>query len=125
MTACLLLAIVCVVLRVDITNLAEVPAVDLYLVLCDAFTIPGLLALMFALLLSVSNTGALDGVGYVAINALKMLIPGAARNMERYNEYVERRRANRATGFGMLYVTALIFMALSAVFLVLFFSVFE
>ena len=125
MTACLLLAFVCIVLRVDITNLSEVPLVDLYLVLCDAFTIPGLLALMFALLFSVGNTGALDGVGYVAVNALKMLIPGAARNMERYNEYLERRRANRMRGFGMLYVSALICLAVSAVFLVLFYSLYQ
>ena len=125
MALCTALGILCFVLRLDVTNLAAVAPVDLYLVLCDAFTIPGLLALMFALLFSVGNMGALDGVGYVAINALKMLIPGAALHMEKYNEYLERRKANRMHGFGMLYVTALIFLAFAGVFLVLFFSVFE
>ena len=125
MGLCLALAFVCLVLRADITNLQALPEAELYRILCDAFTIPGLLVLMFALLFSVGNMGALDGVGYVAVNALKMLIPGGALKMERYNEYLERRRANRMTGFGMLYVSALICLGISAIFLVLFYSVYQ
>ena len=121
----LALAVVCVVLRVDVKALDQVSLVELYRVLCDGFTIPGLLVLMFALLMSVSNSGALDGLGYVAVNGLKMLIPGAAAKMERYSEYLERRRANRVRNYTPLYGTAAIMLAISGIFLALFYTVFE
>ena len=125
MVIALVLAVICVVLRVDVTALHQVPLVELYRVLCDAFTIPGLLMLMFALLMSVSNAGALDGLGYVVVNGLKMLIPGGALKMERFNEYLERRRANRVRNYTPLYGTAAIFLAISGIFLALFYTVFE
>lgn len=122
---CFALAYAFVVLRVDLNDLGAVAKVDLYLILCDAFTIPGLLVLMFALLMSISNMGALDGVGYVVKYALKMLVPTAAANAERYNEYLERRKANRVKGYGFLYVAAGICLAIAAVFLVLFYSLYQ
>ena len=57
---CLGLAAVYCVLR-DVTNL---PRVDQYRTLCDAFTIPGVLALCVGLLLWVSNDGFFYGLGY-------------------------------------------------------------
>lgn len=125
LAAGLLLSLGFTALRVDVTNLPAVPAEQRYLVLCDAFTVPGLLMLFFALMLSISNMGALDGVGYVVVTAVKMLIPGAAVNKERYSDYLERRKANRAKGYGFLYVCALINLAVAAVFLILFYSVYE
>lgn len=125
MVISLILAAVFTFLRLDLNALDQVPAVEVYRVLCDAFTVPGLLMLMFALLMSVSNEGALDGVGYVALNALKMLIPGGALKMENYKEYLERRRANRVKNYVTLYLTAAICLAISAIFLILFYTVFE
>ena len=125
MVISLALATVFILLRLDLSVLDQIPPVILYRVLCDAFTVPGLLMLMFALLMSVSNEGALDGVGYVAAYALKMLIPGAALKTETYKEYLERRRANRVKNYVTLYLTALICLIVAAVFLVLFYTVFE
>jgi hypothetical protein len=121
----LILVYAFVALRVDLFDLGSVELVDLYLILCDAFTIPGLLMLMFGLLMTISNQGALDGLGYVAINGLKMLIPGAATRMERYKEYVERRRANRVKGYGFLYVVAAVLLAIAGIFLILFYSLYQ
>ena len=125
MVISLILAAVFTFLRLDINAMDQVPNVVLYRVLCDAFTVPGLLMLMFALLMSVSNEGALDGVGYVAAYALKMLIPGGALKVETYKDYLERRRANRVKNYTPLYATAAIFLAVSAIFLALFYTVFE
>lgn len=111
--------------RVDFENPELTSLMDWYLILCDAFTIPGLVYLMLGLLMTLSNQGALDGVGYVAINGLKMLIPGAATKMERYKEYLERRRANRIKGYGFFYVVGGIFMAVSGVFMALFYSLYN
>ncbi|MBQ4111951.1 MAG: DUF3899 domain-containing protein [Clostridia bacterium] len=121
----LLIAYVFVYLRVDMDHPEATALVDWYLILCDAFTVPGLLFLMFGLMMSLSNQGALDGVGYVAKAAFRMLVPGMALNMERYKEYLERRRANRIKGYGFLYVVALANMAVSGVFMVLFYSLYK
>ena len=121
----LVLAYAFVALRVDMTNLGAVEPVELYRILCDAFTIPGLLLLMFGLLMTISNQGALDGVAYVVKNAVKMLIPAAAADMERYKEYLERRKANRVKGYGFLYVVGAVCLGIAGIFLVLFYSVYQ
>ena len=121
----LLLAYVFVAARVDFHNLSATAAVDWYLILCDAFTIPGFVFLMLGCLMSLSSGGALDGVSYVLQNAVKMLIPGGALRMERYYEYKERKRANRAKGYGFLYITGLVCMALALIFMFLFYRVYQ
>ena len=121
----LLLAFVFVYTRVDFKNPSATAAVDWYLILCDAFTIPGLLFLMLGCMMTLSSQGALDGVTYVLKNAVRMLIPGAALKMERYYDYVEHKRANRAKGFGFLYVTGLVCMALALIFMLLFYSIYK
>ena len=99
------------------------PLVEWYRMICDAFTIPGLLFLMLGLLVTLSNQGALDGIGYAATVAFKMLI-GAGANQERYTEYLERRRANRLKGYGFLYIVGIVCMAVALVCLALFYSIY-
>ena len=120
----LLMAYAFVALRVDFEHPEETVLMDWYRILCDAFTVPGLLFTMFGCFVSLSNQGAMDGLGYVAANAIKMLIPGGAMKMERYKEYLERRRANRVKGYGFLYVVGLGCMAIAGVFMALFYSVY-
>ena len=121
----LLMAYAFVAMRVDFENPGATKLVDWYLILCDAFTVPGLLFTMFGCFVSLSNQGAMDGLGYVAANAIKMLIPGGALETERYKEYLERRRANRLRGYGFLYVVGLGCLAISGVFMVLFYSLYQ
>lgn len=115
-------ALVCayVFSQLDLSNLATVPQVDLYRVLCDAFFIPGVLVLMSALLLTVSNQGALDGISYVMTRAVRMLIPGRAGKIDRFQDHVEKRRAKNVTGYGFLYVVGLVFLGISVIFWALF-----
>ena len=110
-------------LRADIHDPASLPVLEWYRVLCDAFTIPGLVFTMLGLLVSLSNQGALDGIGYAATVAFKMLI-GAGANQERYAEYLERRRANRLKGYGFLYAVGLACLAVAMVFMGLFYSMY-
>lgn len=117
----LALAYLFISFRVDLQNPGATALVDWYRILCDAFTVPGLLFLMVGLLVTLSNQGSLDGVGYAASIAIKMLI-GAGARVERYKEYLERRRENRLTGYGFLYVVGLVCMVVSAVFMILFYS---
>ena len=112
-------------IRVKPADLAGTPAVTLYLNLCDGCTIPGVLFLMLGLLVTLSNEGALDGLGYVASFALRKLVPGmGGAEDETYADYLERKRENRVKGYGFLYVTGLVFLALAGIFMALFYSVY-
>ena len=120
----LLLAFFYVYVRIDFTNPEATPLVELYRIVCDAFTIPGLILLMLGCLMSLSNIGAIDGLGYVVSIAVKMLLPGGGLKMERYKEYLDRRRANRVRGYGFLYLVGAGCMAVALIFMALFYSIY-
>ena len=109
---------------VSVRDFGAQPLMEQYRILCDAFTIPGMLFVLFALLLTVSNEGALDGVGYCVKQALRMLAPKGLGG-EKYDEYLERRRKNRVKGYGFLYVVGGAFMAVAGVFMALFYSLYN
>ena len=95
-----------------------------YKILCDAFTIPGLFMLMFAVLVSVSNEGALDGVSYVVKQGFRMLT-FRGLGTEKYLDFVERRRENRVKGYGFLYIVGAAFMVIALIFMALFYSLYN
>ena len=113
-------------------ELSTLSQTALYKALCDAFTIPGMLFILSGLLMAVANKGALDGIGYLLSYAGKMFVPLArlfgynkeARE-ENYGDSVERQREKRVKGYGFLFVVGGVCMAVSCVFLVLFYSVFQ
>jgi len=87
-------------------------------VLCDAFTIPGILLISFSLLLWASSLGAFDGVGYGIKMALMMLIPfNWRKDPEKYETYLERRKNSRAKGFWYMLFVGLFYMALALIML--------
>ncbi len=62
-------------------------------VLCDAFTLPGLLFLLLGLLVWLVGKGSLDGVGYLLKYTFRALIPGvAAKEPPSYHDYTSRDR---------------------------------
>ncbi len=119
------LAFFFVYMRVDFANPGATELVQWYRILCDAFFIPGLILVMFGCLMSLSNAGAMDGLGYVVVNGFRMLIPGGALKMERYKEYLERRRANRVRGYGFLYIVGAGCLAIAFVFMILFYGIYN
>lgn len=102
----------------------DLPVLEKYHVLCDAFSIPGILLVCFGFLLFASSLGALDGVGYGIMIAFKMLIPGKNRkNPEKYGDYLDRKRNSRAKGFWPVIYVGLIYLAIAILFLVKFYAV--
>ena len=95
---------------------------DKYRMLSDAFTVPGILLLMFGCLIWISNLGALDGLAYAVSFAIRSLIPGARYKDEKYGDYVERKQENRVKGYGFLFVSGGVTMAVAIVFMILFYS---
>lgn len=96
---------------------------DQYRLLCDAFSVPGVLLIMFGAMVWASNEGALLGVGYVLRYAIFSLIPGKRLERdEKYGDYVARKCENKVSGYGFLFYTGLVSLGISLVFMVLFYS---
>ena len=104
-------------------DVGTLPLVDQYHVWCDAFFLPGVIMIFLGLLMVLNNLGALDTMAYGFSYVLHMLAPGAFDKMDSYLDYIEKRRANRGSGFGFLLVVGSVMIAISVVFLVLFYSV--
>lgn len=98
-----------------------------YRMLCDAFTIPGVLLILFGSLVWVSDLGGFYGIGYVLNYAKKSIshffVPGALGNSESYYDYIERKKSEgHLTGYGFLFVVGGITMLIALVFLFLFYQ---
>ena len=97
-----------------------------YRILCDAFTIPGLVLVMIGALMAVSNEGALYGVTYVLGYAFRILIPGKRHEHERYYDYVERKREEgKVKGYGFLFIVGGISLAIAIIFMILFYRLYR
>ena len=105
-------------------DLAGATKQEQYRMWCDAFTIPGVILVMLGGMVWASTQGALDGLAFCLRYAALSLIPGrqTARE-EKYADYLERKQKNRAKGYGFLFISGLITMAVAVVFLALYYSV--
>ena len=104
-------------------EIGTLPRIDQYHVLCDAFFLPGLIMIFLGLLMVMNNLGALDTMAFGFSYVMHMLAPGAFDKMDSYLDFIEKRRANRSSGYGFLLVIGSVMVAISVVFLVLYFSV--
>ena len=94
---------------------------DRYRVLCDGFSVPGVLMIMFGALVKLSEEGALDGVSWAMGNLFKSLIPGMSMKKEPYDEYVARKHGEKAGGkILFLFLTGFAFAAVALIFLLLY-----
>ena len=115
-TICLLIAI----FLLSGSDFFNLELQEKYRVLCDAFSVPGMLCLFGGLLVWVGNEGAFDGIGYVLSYAFHAVLPGNLNKRESYKEYLERKKDDRTTGYGFVFVVGIIFMVLSLLFLGMF-----
>lgn len=94
---------------------------DQYRMLCDAFTVPGLLMILIGAMIWVSNEGALNGISYCLRLAVFALIPGKRKDgYEKYGDYVERKSQKRVSGYGFLFQCGAVVMVVALVFLALY-----
>ena len=102
----------------------DMALVEQYRVLCDAFSIPGIMMVLFAMLFSLNNLGALDTIAYLMSFLPRMIAPGAFGEPEKLIDFVENRRLKRTKGYGFLYIVGFIFLGIAVFYLVKFYSVF-
>ena len=91
-----------------------------YRVLCDAFSIPGIVFIMFGALVWISQQGMFDSMSYAG----KMIMDQFRREHEhtKYGDYViEKQQSRKKGGFGFLIITGSVFVAISLVFFALFY----
>ena len=95
--------------------------------LCDAFTLPGLTYIMVGFLIMIANEGFFDMLSYAFSKAAGMFMPGKgfSEDGEKYYDYVQRKRENRTTGFGFLFVVGGILMAFALLFMFLFYRLYN
>ncbi len=109
-------------------SLREFPveeAAENYRMLSDAATVPGLLFIMFGLLIWISTRGVLDGVSFMLSRLFRGLVPGGRMQAdEKYADYIEKRheKAKKISGYGFLFITGLVFIAVAVVFTILFYT---
>ena len=96
-------------------------------ILCDAFTIPGLTSVMVGFLMLVAKEGFVDMLAYACSKAVGVFLPGRgfSDDGEKYYDYVQRKRGNRMTGFGFLFVVGCVLMAFALVFMFLFYRLYN
>ena len=95
-----------------------------YLMLCDAFTVPGVLLFLFGVLIWISNEGTFDGISYGVKHLFRSLVPfgRTGEAQEKYYDYVQRRREKGKAGFGALMLVGLGYFLVGMVFLILFYN---
>ena len=105
-------------------DFAAQPLVEKYRTLCDGFFLPGIFMVMFGLLFTMNNVGALDSISYLLKYAVRTFVPGAFTDMPHYLDYVEERRGKRIKGYKFLFLVGGGFLLVSVVFLVLFYRLY-
>ena len=74
------------------------PAEERYRILCDAFTVPGLMLVLIAALVALSNEGSFDALGYAVRYTVRRLIPGAGLRQVSWLEAQRGTRPSRPSG---------------------------
>lgn len=102
--------------------------VERFRILADAFTIPGGLLMLCALLVWIGNQQTFTGLSYVGGRLLRSLVPFARRSEkdETYYDYVSRKRKQGGVkGYGFLFFVGAAFFAVALVFFALFYTVYQ
>lgn len=94
--------------------------IDQLRLLCDTFTIPGLMLMLSGLLVMVTNEGSLNGVKYLGHYMYHMFVPGKRDSTKRYADFVEEQSGKRVTGFGFLFVVGAACLAIALIFYILY-----
>ena len=94
-------------------------------ILSDGFFVSGVLMLAFAGMMFISSEGALIGIGFVLRSVALIFIPMGRKNHEFYAQYRERKLAERkakTSNDHCILVVGLVFLAISIVFTVIWYT---
>ncbi len=92
-------------------------------ILADAFTIPGVVLIMFACLVLVANGGFFNGISYAVSYAVRMLIPGANKDVGKYEDYVKRRSGKKKLKCCFLFWVGAVYLVIAILLIVLYYNI--
>ena len=101
-------------------NVFQLEKLEMYRVLCDAFTLPGFFVMLFGLMMLMNELGALDTLAYFGHYLLHTFLPVAFGEGQSYLDFMEERRSKRTKGYGFLFIVGGAFTLVGVVFLILF-----
>lgn len=95
-------------------------AEDVYQALCDCFAVPGMLLILFGLLVICTNGGTFDIFGYGAKKFFGLFRKERTeKDKESFYEYRQRKQAGKHA-FAYLFIVGAAFLALGVVFYLLY-----
>lgn len=98
--------------------------VEWYRWISDGLTLPSVTLLSAGLLIWVSNAGALDLLGYSGRFMMQLFLPASKKRYGTYGDYVAEKQEKRIKGYGFLLISGAISLAVTFVFIALFFTVY-
>ena len=101
-------------------NALQLEKIEMYRVLCDAFTLPGIFLMLFGVMMFMNELGALDTLAYFGHYLLHTFLPVAFGEGKSYLDFIEERRSKRNKGYGFLFIVGGAFTLVGVVFLILF-----
>lgn len=93
---------------------------EIYRILSDGFTYPGIIFLCGGFLVFVSNRGIFNGIGYALKWFFIKLIPFSKKEHETYGDYLEKRKFVKSYYF--LYIIGGVFLIMAIIFIILFYT---
>jgi hypothetical protein len=91
----------------------------IFMILCDAFFVAGILLALFGALVWISTTGFFDTFGYAIRSAAHLLLPFINHDTKTFYDYKTEKAEKRGESKGFLVIVGGFYLLLSAVFLVL------
>lgn len=90
--------------------------------LCDAFTVPAVIAFCAGALVFVASHGVFDGLGYIGRAILGTFIPGMRLTQKSYKEYKASKadKENKVSG-AFLFICGGVFFIIAIVFLIMYY----
>ena len=97
----------------DYWNATEL--VDIYKILADGFTVPGVILIMLTALVRLSAEGAFDGLSYVIRQGAYLLIPRKYKH-ETYYDYKTSKGEKKPHGYSCMFYVGVVLVLIALVF---------
>lgn len=116
-------AIASVYLKGHWFEMAKTPA-ERYRLLCDAFTISGIVLVAVSALVLVYNTGLFTGITYGLRGVKDIFLPFLRQEYIPYREYRKKKQEKKVKGYAFIFFTGLAFLAVAIYFMIRFYKVY-
>ncbi len=100
-------------------DFVDLPVNVIFMILCDAFFVAGILLALFGALVWISTTGFFDTFGFAIRTAAHLLFPFFIHDTKTFYDYKTEKAEKRGETKGFLVVVGVGYLLISIVFLIL------